>query len=187
MKLCLSFGRLRFRGTGYASIDSMGRHIVRSFAAAVVTIACSVTASFAQTQGTTTPARTPEPAHKVYKLTGCLMAGSLPGPTFKLTDAWTIGQPTPGQAGEAGAVGTSSTTAEKTTYELRPVSGVSAQGLDAEALKAHLGHRVEVVARPIESPPPDPPSVSAQTARPVQPSPERFTVTELKRVVGRCS
>ena len=80
------------------------------------------------------------------------MAASTAVPTFKLTDAWPIGQAAPTQAGVPGAVGTSG---QKSSYELRPVSGVGAQGLDAEALKAHMGHRVEVVVRPIEVPAPE--------------------------------
>jgi hypothetical protein len=51
----------------------------------------------------------------------------------------------------AGAAGTSG---QKATYELRPVSGISAQGFDADALKAHLVKRVEVVVRPVELPAP---------------------------------
>ena len=85
-----------------------------------------------------------------------------------------------------GATGTSG---EKATYELRPASGVDAQGLNAEALKAHMGHRVEVVVRPVDVPAPAPASALANSdsARPIDPAPERFTVTEIKRVVGRCS
>ena len=152
----------------------------------IVAVAWCVAVPFAQRQEPPASARQAEPAHKVYRLTGCLMAASVAAPTFKLTDAWAIGQATPSQAGVPGAVGTSG---QKTSYELRPVSGVNAQGLDAEALKAHMGHRVEVVVRPIEVPAPAPTSdlVSAQTARPNEPAPERFTVTEIKRVVGRCS
>jgi hypothetical protein len=133
------------------------------------------------------PAAKPEPAHNVFVLAGCLMADAAATPIFKLTDATSIGQPPPGRAGVAGAVGTSGQTA---TYELRPVSGVSAQGLDAAALKEHLGHRVEVVVRPVESAAPPAPTAgvaAAETAKPKEPQRERFTVTEIKQVVGRCS
>ena len=152
----------------------------------IVGVAWYVAVPFAQTQDANTSARTAEPAHNVYRLTGCLMAGSIAAPTFKLTDAWAVGQATPTQAGVPGAVGTSGRT---TSYELRPVSGVNARGLGAEALKAHMGHRVEVVVRPVEVAAPEPASglASAHTARPTAPAPERFTVTEIKRVVGRCS
>ena len=151
----------------------------------VVGVAWCVSAPFAQSQEARSSAQA-EPAHKVYRLSGCLMAASVAAPTFKLTDAWSIGQAAPTQGGVPGAVGTSG---QKASYELRPVSGVNAQGLDAEALKAHMGHRVEVVVRPIEVPAPAPPSGLAisQAARPTEPAAERFTVTEIKRVVGRCS
>jgi hypothetical protein len=149
----------------------------------VVAVVLCVAAPFAQQQ----PAPTSEatPAHKVFVLTGCLEAGAKAAETFKLTDAWFIGRPTPG--GTAGAVGTSG---QKLSYELRPVSGVDAQGLNADALKAHLGHRVEAIVRPIESPAATAPTAGlapAQSARPTEPAPERFTVNEIKRVTGRCS
>jgi hypothetical protein len=56
-------------------------------------------------------------------------------------------------------------------------------------LKAHLGQRVEAIVRPIESPAPAPTSglVGVQAAKPTAPAPERFTVTEIKRVIGPCS
>jgi len=150
----------------------------------IVAVAC-IAVPFAQDQRA--PAPKAEPAHNVYVLTGCLMSDAVATPTFKLTDASSIGQPTPGRAGIAGAVGTSG---QKATYELRPVSGVNAQGLDAEALKAHIGNRVEVVVRPVESAVPATPSAglaAAETAKPKEPAVERFTVTELKRAEGRCS
>jgi hypothetical protein len=150
----------------------------------IFAVAC-MAVPFAQDQRA--PAPKAEPAHNVYVLTGCLMTDAVATPTFKLTDASSIGQPTPGRAGIAGAVGTSG---QKAVYELRPVSGVSAQGLDADALKAHLGQRVEVVVRPVESPAPPAPAAglaSAEAAKPKEPSVERFTVTEIKRTVGRCS
>jgi hypothetical protein len=156
----------------------------KTMIATVVGIGWCVAAPFAQLREA--PSRQAEPAHKVYRLTGCLMAATTAAPTFTLTDAWSIGQAAPTAAGEADAVGTSG---KKASYELRPASGVNAQGLDAEALKAHMGHRVEVVVRPIEVPAPAPPSglASSQTSAPIEPAPERFTVTEIKRVVGRCS
>lgn len=148
-----------------------------------VAVAWCVAAPFAQQQ----PAPTPKaaPAHNVFVLTGCLKAGADATATFELTDASSIGQHTPGKATDAGAAGTSG---QKTSYELRPVSGLNAQGLDADALKAHAGRRVEVVVRPVESAPPAPTdgSVGVQAAKPEPPS-ERFTVTEIKRVIGTCS
>ena len=151
----------------------------------VLAVALCAAAPFAQDQRA--PAPKSAPAHNVFVLTGCLMSDAVATPTFKLTDASSIGQPPPGRAGEAGSVGTSG---QKASYELRPVSGLSAQGRDADALKAHLGHRVEVVVRPVESPAPAVSAAgvtAAETATPVEPAPERFNVTEIKRVVGRCS
>ena len=148
-------------------------------------VAWCVALPFAQQPQANASAPQTEPAHKVYRLSGCLMAASIAAPTFKLTDAWAVGHAAPTQAGVPGAVGTSG---RMTSYELRPVSGVNAQGLDAAALKAHMGHRVEVVVRPIEvAPEPASGLASSHTARSAEPVPERFTVTEIKRVVGRCS
>jgi hypothetical protein len=151
----------------------------------VVAIAWCVTAPLAQEQPSPT-AKTAASAHNVFVLTGCLKEDSKATPTFKLTDASFIGQPVPGRAAESAAVGTSG---QKASYELRPVSGVNAQGLDADALKVHLNQRVELVARLIESPAPAPPAglAQAQTAKPIEPAPERFSVTEIKRVIGGCS
>jgi hypothetical protein len=152
--------------------------------ASAVAIAWCVAAPFAQQEPPPTPKATP--AHNVFVLTGCLKAGVDPAATFKLTDASAIGQATPAGAAEAGAVGTSG---QKTSYELRPVSGVNAQGMDAAALKAHLGQRVEVIVRPIESPAAAPTGglVGVQAAKAIEPAPERFSVTAIKRVTGTCS
>ena len=170
------------QGTRYASAPGMKSLILGS----IVAVTCCTAVPFAQEQRA--PAPKEAPAHNVYVLTGCLMASATePTPTFKLTDAVSIGQPPPGRAGEAGAVGTSN---QKPSYELRPVTGVGAQGLNADALKAHVGQLVEIVVRPMESPAPPAPAAglaSAETAKPQQPALERFTVTEIKRAVGRCS
>ena len=148
-----------------------------------VVVAWCVAAPTAQQQPEPTP-KTP-PAHNVFVLAGCLKAGETPA-TFKLTDASSIGQAPPAGAAEAGAVGTSG---QKASYLLQPVSGVNAQGLKEDALKAHLGQRVEAIVRPIESPAPAPAAglVGVQAARPSEPAPEKFSVTEIKRVIGTCS
>jgi hypothetical protein len=147
-----------------------------------VALAWCVAAASAQQQ----PAPTPVPAHKVFVLTGCLTAaGDTEG--FKLTDASAIGQDRPKGAAAASAVGTSG---QKDTYELRPVTGVNAEGMDAEALKAHAGQRVEVTVRPIEvlaGPAPSAANSPSQGAKPIVPAPERFSVTAIKRVTGTCS
>jgi hypothetical protein len=149
-----------------------------------VVVAWCVAAPAAQQQPAPTP-KTP-PAHNVFVLTGCLEAGDTPA-TFKLTDASFVGQAPPAGAAEAGAVGTSG---QKASYLLQPVSGVNAQGMKEDALKAHLGQRVEAIVRPIESAAPAAPTaglVGVQAARPIEPTPEPFSVTEISRVIGTCS
>ena len=147
-----------------------------------VAVGFCIAAPFAQEQPAPVPKETP--AHNIFVLTGCLKAGTDATVTFKLTDASSIGQRTPAEAG--GAVGTSG---QKATYELRPVTGVNAQGVDADKLKAQLGKRIEVVVRPVESPaaPPAAGLAVAQGAKPAEPAPERFTVTVIKRVIDSCS
>ena len=157
----------------------------KSLLGSAVAVAWCVAVPFAQEQPAPTPTPKAAPAHNVFVLTGCLEAGKDTTETFKLTDASAIGQATP--AAEAGAVGTSG---QKASYELRPVSGVNAQGMKADALKAHLGQRVEVIVRPVDSPAPAPIAAGlagVQAARPIQPALERFTVTEIKRLTGTCS
>jgi hypothetical protein len=147
----------------------------------VVAIAWCVAAGSAQQK----PAVASEtPAHNVFVLTGCVKAGDTAA-TFKLTDASSIGQAPPGGAAEPAAVGTSG---QKASYLLQPVSGVNAQGMNEDALKAHMGKRVEAVVRPVESPAPARADglVAAESARPTAPARERFTVTEIKRVIGGC-
>jgi len=151
--------------------------------ASAVAVAGYAAVPFAQQQPAPSP--TAEPAHNVFVLAGCLTAGAEATPTFKLSDASFIGQPAPGRSAEAGAVGTSG---QKASYELRPVSGLGAEGLDADALKAHSGQQVEAVVRPVESPAPAPAAGVTETlaAKPIEPAPERFVVTEIKRVIGTC-
>ena len=134
-------------------------------------------------QQPTAPAAGAEPAHKVYLLTGCLEATTDPRPGFKLTDASAIGQQPSAASAEAVAVGTSGV---KRSYELRAVASLTEHGMKAEALKAHVGQRVEIEVRPAEvtaSPAP----ASVNPAAPVAPEPERYIVTTMKRVIGACS
>jgi hypothetical protein len=149
----------------------------------VVAIAWCVALPFAQQQ----PAPTPKaaPAHNVFVLTGCLTGGADATATFKLTDASSIGQAPPAAAADAGVV--AGTSGQKVSYELRPVSGVNAQGMNADALKAHLGQRVEVTVRPIESPAAAPTAGAGglQAAKP-ESAPGRFSVTAIKRATGTC-
>jgi hypothetical protein len=156
----------------------------KSVLGSAIAVAWCVAVPVAHQQPAPTP--NPAPAHNVFVVTGCLQPGAdVPG-TFKLTDATPIDRPARPGATET-AVGTSG---EKPSYELRPVSGVDAQGLDAAALKAHVGQRIEVVVRPIETPPPaatTPGAVANQSAKPIEPAPERYSVSEMKRVIGTCS
>jgi hypothetical protein len=68
------------------------------------------------------------------------------------------------------------------------VSGIEAKVLDADALKAQVGKRVEVVLRLIETPAPAPATGLAgnAAAKPAEPELERFNVTELRREIGSC-
>ena len=142
-----------------------------------------VAAPFAQQQSAPNP-----PAHNVFVATGCLTAVADPAAAFKLTDASSIGRAAPTQAAESGAVGTSGL---KTSYELQPASGVNAQGMDADALKAHVGQRVEATLRPIQTTaaPATPPTAASLgvAVKPIDAPPERFSVTAIKRVTGSCS
>jgi hypothetical protein len=126
------------------------------------------------------------PAHNAFVVTGCVQPGEAGTTTFKLTDAMAIGQPAPARSGGPTAVGTSG---KPGTYELRPVSGIDAKGLDADTLKAQVGKRVEVVLRVTEAPAPAPATGLAGNleAKPAEPALERFSVTELRRVIGSCS
>jgi len=152
--------------------------------ASVIVVAWCVAAPTAQQQQPVQTSATP-PAHNVFVLTGCLGAADTPA-TFKLTDASFIGQAPPGEAAEAGAVGTSG---QKASYLLRPASGVSAQGMKEDAIKAHVGQRVEAMVRLIESPPPAPATgpVEAQAAKPMERTAPSFSVSEIRRVIGTCS
>jgi hypothetical protein len=155
--------------------------MTKTFLRSALAVVWCVAAPFAQQQ----PAPQATPAHNVFVLTGCLKAGDAPA-TFTLTDASSIGQAVPPGTAEPGAVGTSG---QKVSYELRPVSGLDAQGLKEDALKAHVGRRVEVVARPIDAPAAAPVAglAGVQAAKPLEPAPQRFSVTTLKRVTGTCS
>jgi hypothetical protein len=146
-----------------------------------VALTWCVAAPFAQQP----PASNP-PAHNVFIAAGCLSASGTPAPSFKLTDASSIGRAAPAPTAEPGAVGTSG---RKGSYELEPASGVNAQGLNADALKAHVGHRVEVTLRPVQTVAPAPitgASLGAQ-GKPIDAPRERFSVTEITRVTGSCT
>jgi hypothetical protein len=178
---------MRREGEGHVPIEMMGStmrltHMKKAVLGSAVVVTWCVVAPTAQQQQ---PVPTPKtPAHNVFVLTGCVEAGDAPA-TFKLTGAVFIGPAPPAGAAEAGSVGTSG---QKASYLLRPVSGVNAQGMKEDALKAHVGQRVEAVVRPIESPPLAPAAavVGVQPAKPVEFAPESFSVTEIRRVIGPC-
>jgi len=151
---------------------------MRTVIGCAVAFAWCVAVPFAQQQPAPAPAA--EPAHKVFLVTGCLEMSPDVKPAFTLTDATPIGR-APAGAVEAGAVGTSG---KKASYVLQPESGVNAQGMDADALKAHAGRRVEVTMRPVEKVAEAPPA-AGQAAR-FEPAPERYTVTAIKRASGNC-
>lgn len=155
----------------------------KTIAGSAVALTWCVAAPFAQ-QATSTNA----PAHNVYVATGCLDMSADATPKFKLTDASSIGRAAPVPASEAGAVGTSGL---KASYELQPVSGLNAQGMDAEALEAHAGQRVEVTLRPMQNTAapasPTASNLGVPAAKPMDTPPERYSVTAIKRVPGTCS
>jgi hypothetical protein len=163
----------------------------RMLIGSALALTCSMAVPFAQQQAAPEPA----PAHKVYVLTGCLEARADAPAVFMLSNATAIGEAPPAspvvaRAAEPGAVGTSGTADTGGTFELQAVSGLSSQGKDEEALKAHTGHRVEVTVRPVEvvaAPTASGALTAAEPARPAEPEPTRYTVTEIKAVPGTCA
>lgn len=120
----------------------------------------------------------PEPAHKVFVLTGCLTGSPAANAPFKLTGA------TPqGQAPQQPAAGADA----KDVYELVPVVGLIEQGLDRAELQTHVGKKVEVTIRPVEvaSAPAAPPSAPSSTVKPEEP-PVRYTVSKITAVANVC-
>jgi hypothetical protein len=128
------------------------------------------------------PAPTPEPAHKVYVLTGCLEGAPATTSAFRLTGGSVVGQALPAR---------SSSSAEREPagqYLLQPVSGVGEQGISRERLQDHVGARVEVTVRPMEAPPSTPSSVSTEAKEtPKDAIPERYTVIKIVRVADSCA
>jgi hypothetical protein len=126
------------------------------------------------------------PAHSTFVLTGCLEAAPRVDGRFALTRAEAVGQAPPIRA-TAGkdAVGTSG---QSTTYVLQPVTALGKTGANAETLKAHIGQRVRVQVRLIESPAPAPPPAAvAKADQPVgETPPDQYSVTEITRVEGNC-
>ena len=153
----------------------------RNVLGSAVALTWCVAAPLAQQQ----PPPPTAPAHNVFVVTGCLNAGVDRTAAFRLTDVASIGRTAPAREADAGAVGTSG---RKTSYELQPASGVNSQGIDAEELKRHAGRRVEVTLRPVETTtPPAAANPGGEAAKPFDPPPQRYSVTDIKRVTGTCS
>ena len=126
------------------------------------------------------------PAHNTFVLAGCLVAPVNETSSFTLSSASPVGQAPPADPARSGVIGTRG---EKLTYELQPTSGVNQQGVDAAALKSHVGQRVEVTVRPIETVAPPPPvgtSAQQKVDELEERKPQRFSVTAVKRVSGTC-
>ena len=143
-----------------------------------VVLILQVAASLAQQS----PSPANEPAHKVYVMSGCLEGGSAATSVFKLADATSVGQMPPTDPSNTEvADGTRS-------YEVLPVSSVSEQGINRETLESHVGDRVEVTVRPVEtSIAPATTSTSKTTAAKVEQStPRRYTVVKISKVPGSC-
>jgi hypothetical protein len=124
-----------------------------------------------------------QPAHKTMRLTGCLQAGT-DANTFKLTGASapSTGEVTPPPARPTGTSG------GVKDYELKP----AAEMKDTK-LSEHLGHEVEILARPIETLPAAPPSVETARPAPITPEPsldapklEQLAVIELTTRSASC-
>ena len=146
-----------------------------------VVLILQVAASLAQQS----PSPPNEPAHKVYVMTGCLERGSAQTSVFQLADSTPIGQAPPADPSttDAGAV------AGNRSYDLLPVSSVSEQGINRETLESHVGGRVEVTVRPVETSiaPSTTTSTSKTTTAKVEHStPRRYTVVKISKVPGSC-
>ena len=147
---------------------------------------------FASTAGTPLaqqPASSGAPAHSTFVLAGCLQA-PLPGASlFRLADPVSVGHAPPSRPAPPPETGAG--TAPRTpVYELQPVSGLTQTGLDAAKLKLHVGQRIEVTVRPVDTVAPAPSSAgttTTQAAAPAEPAPQRFSVIDLKRINGQCS
>ena len=129
-------------------------------------------------------------AHDVYVLSGCLEAGPEATEEFVLTDATANGPAPPAAEAASGETG-----APQTTYQLRPVSGITESGVEADELRIHVGFLVEVTVRPPDPAPAPAPETSPgvspaeNVAVPevvTEPVPEIFSVTAVTRQGGEC-
>ena len=126
-----------------------------------------------------TPASSDKPAHKVFVLNGCLATQSGAADAFKLTGAVPVGQAPPERQAAS---------AEPQVYVLLPTQGLAEQGVARAEMQTHVGKKVEVTVRPVEvAPGPSKSSSSTPAAEKVEePTPPRYTVTEIKPVAGSC-
>ena len=127
------------------------------------------------------PASAAEPAHKVFVLTGCLEGSAAPTSVFKLAGATAVGQAPQATRGGAGGRG-----GTDDTYELLPITSFSEQGIKREELQNHVGRRVEVTVRPVESSPPAPSASTDAKVKPEESSPQRYTVNKITRLADSC-
>ena len=127
-------------------------------------------------------------AHDVYVLSGCLEAGPEATEEFVLTDATANGPAPPSAEAASGETG-----APQTTYQLRPVSGITESGVEADELRIHVGFLVELTVRPPDPAPAPETSPGVSPAENVavpeavtEPVPEIFSVTAVTRQGGEC-
>ena len=131
------------------------------------------------------PAAPAAPAHNTFMLAGCLEA-PLPGNSaFRLTDAMPVGQAPPG--GPTPADTASGSPKAKPAYYLQPVSSLNQSGVNADAFKPHLGKRVEVTIRPLDTVAPAPPTGSTTATAPPPAAPQPYSVIAIKPTGGACS
>ena len=131
------------------------------------------------------PAAPPEPAHKVYVLTGCLEAGTTTTEAFRLTGTSAVGEGPLPRASSAPAGPASG------VYVLQPVSGVGEQGISRERLQSEVGARVEVTVRPVEvlpaTPSPSSKNSAASTSKPEAAPAPRYNVLKINRLAASCT
>jgi len=143
--------------------------------------------SVAVPTGQQQPAAPPEPAHKVYVLTGCLEAGTATSEAFRLTGGSAVGEAPPARPSSSPPPAR----AAAGVYVLQPVSSVGEQGISRERLQADVGARVEITVRPVELLPSTPSPSSANAAdsksKPEEAPPPRYNVLKINRLADTCA
>lgn len=160
------------------NVEYAGRNSMKpiAFGLAIVFAGMTGTTSAAQQA----PKSSAQPAHKVFVLAGCLSANPGASETFKLTGAVPVGPPPPERPAPSAE--------PKDVYVLLPTKGLAEQGVARAEMQTHVGKKVEVTVRPVEvSPGPSKSSSSTPAAEKIEePTPPRYTVTEIKSVAGSC-